>query len=387
MSDAAPLLYARAIVEQRVNVCFCGVGDKQRALDKVCDVLRERYGACIARISVAKLACGRNVRRGLSLPRSTFLQPVAILIEHEVPSAPSLVPEEIVKMDHGPLSELLCKKEAVVRSMQEPPLIVLALDGIDREVLANDRMSVNALHLLSSLSYVVLVATADVLRGDVFRGVFWTFVRADTFVQHPRWKLSIRAIPDPTSEDLPPASDVHAMSVAMDTEAFDGAGEDDAMRDDDGAARFLKHLSRFQVKLLRLVDSMCAASGAAVAFTSSGNLQDRGRIDLQSVTLRAKKEGLFRTGARVEENMSDLVRAGVLEQCSVAESPGLLFWRVSEAGLMAIRHLEQKEAAEKHSTMAESSSESGDDDSDDDDDDDDDNSSSSSSSQSDSSSD
>ena len=239
MTDAGPRLYARAIVEQHVNVCFCGAGDKQRALDKVCDVLRCQFGACIAQFSIAKIASGRQVRRGLPLPRITFLQPVAMLVEHEAHCSPSLTPEDIMKMDYPALCEVLRERESFFRGAKNPPLVVLALDGIDREVMANDRGVVGALHFLSLLPYVALVATADVLRGDVFRGVFWTFVRADTFVQHPCWKLSERAIPDPACVDINADVDVvgdlapNVPSVA----AFDET-EDDVM------PGCLKHLSR-----------------------------------------------------------------------------------------------------------------------------------------------
>ena len=237
-------------------------------------------------------------------------------------------------------------------------LLVLALDGADHDLVDTSRGAADALVFLSALPAVALLATADTLRGDALRRVLWTFVRADTFVPHPPWKLSSRAIPDPacapatTTSTAPAPEDVPAP-------ATDGCGVGE-----DGAPEQLGHLSRVQVRLLRLVDRLCTqdeelyaqqqqqqqgARGGAVR-------RRRGRVDTQSVKLAAKAGGLFHSGARAEENLTDLVRAGLVVQCADSALRGVAFWQTTDIGERAVRHLEREEALQRQRSRAEEAS-------------------------------
>ena len=368
MSDAAPRLYARSVAEQRVHLCFCGVGDKQRALDKVCDVLCQHHGASVVRVCVPALANLRQTRRGASSLTLTLLRSVAMLAAHEAaphdPADPPPSPAAVLAMGRDALRALLRAQCARLAAARPRALLVLALDGADHDLVDTSRGAADALVFLAALPAVALLATADTLRGDALRRVLWTFVRADTFVPHPPWKLSSRAIPDPacapattTSTPTPAAPD------DVPAPATDGCGAGE-----DGAPEQLGHLSRVQVRLLRLVDRLCAQDEELYAQQQQQQQQQqqgarggavrrrRGRVDTQSVKLAAKAGGLFHSGARAEENLTDLVRAGLVVQCADSALRGVAFWQTTDIGERAVLHLEREEALQRQRSRAEEAS-------------------------------
>ena len=354
MSDAAPRLYARSVAEQHVNLCFCGVGDKQRALDKVCAVLCQRHGASVVRVCVPALAALRQTRRGAPSLTLALLRPVAMLAAHEAapPGAAAPPPAAVLALGRDALRAHLRAQCARLAATRPRALLVLALDGADHELLSAGHGAADALAFLAALPAVALLATADTLRGDVLRRVLWTFVRADTFVLHPRWKLSARAIPDPASAPAPPAP----APVVAPAPVAGAAGEGGA--DEDAAPEQLRHLSRVQVRLLRLVDRLCAQDEELRAQQQQQQQQQgarggaararqRGRVDTQSVKLAAKAGGLFHSGARAEENLTDLVRAGLVVQCADSALRGVAFWQTTDVGERAVLHLERQEALQR----------------------------------------
>lgn len=358
MSDAAPRLYAWSVAEQRVSLCFCGVGDKQRALDKVCDVLCQRHGACVARVSVPALAHLPRARRGPPSLTLALLRPVAMLAAHAAPPPAPAPPAAVAQMGREALRALLRAECARLAAARPRALLVLALDGADHELLDAARGAADALAFLAALPAVALLATADTLRGDALRRVPWTFVRADTFVPHPCWKLSSRAIPYPASAPGP----AHAPAAVAPDAAPSTSGGDEGMVDD-APPEPLSHLSRVQVRLLRLVDRLCVQDEELRAQQqlqqqqqqqqqrgrggTGAQRRQRGRVDTQSVKLAAKAGGLFHSGARAEENLTDLVRAGLVVQCADSALRGVAFWQTTEVGERAVLYLERQEAQQR----------------------------------------
>ena len=65
--------------------------------------------------------------------------------------------------------------------------------------------------------------------------------------------------------------------------------------------------------------------------------------------LAAKAGGLFHSGARAEENLTDLVRAGLVVQCADSALRGVAFWQTTEVGERAVLFLERQEALQQRS--------------------------------------
>lgn len=131
---------------------------------------------------------------------------------------------------------------------------------------------------------------------------------------------------------------------------------------DDAPPEPLSHLSRVQVRLLRLVDRLCVQDEELRAQQlqqqqqqqqqrgrggTGAQRRQRGRVDTQSVKLAAKAGGLFHSGARAEENLTDLVRAGLVVQCADSALRGVAFWQTTEVGERAVLYLERQEAQQR----------------------------------------